>query len=353
MIKYFIKIPLIILFSFASVHLIGQNWYMGNTHAHTKICGHADSSPDVVTKWYHDHGYNFLILSEHNHFIDPDTVQLPPNKRDDFILIPGEEVTGSKKIHTTAMNIEHIVSWDFNHEQKAMIIQNHVNGTNSAGGYTILNHPNYKYAVSVKDILPVNNLYLFELFNGHPAVNNSGDSLNMSTEAMWDALLTQGYRIYGVSSDDAHYFENIGRDISNPGKGWVMVNAPQLDAMHITQAMVEGKFYATNGVILNTYDNSSIGTYMVDIDINKTSEIISALNLWGKCVIQGEPGFRVEFIGPNGEIISSVNTTKAAFNSTKHYKYIRAKIVYTVVDNTAECTVREYYAWVQPVFSSP
>ena len=183
--------------------------------------------------------------------------------------------------------------------------------------------------------------------------NNGGDSLNMSTEAMWDALLTQGYRIYGVSSDDAHYFENIGRDISNPGKGWVMVNAPQLDAMHITQAMVEGKFYASNGVILNTYDNSSIGTYMVDIDINKTSEIISALNLWGKCVIQGEPGFRVEFIGSNGEIISSVNTTKAAFNSTKHYKYIRAKIVYTVVDNTAECTMREYYAWVQPVFSSP
>ena len=86
MIKYFIKIPLFILFSFSSVHLIGQNWYMGNTHAHTKICGHADSSPDVVTKWYHDHGYNFLILSEHNHFIDPDTVQLPLNKRDDFIL---------------------------------------------------------------------------------------------------------------------------------------------------------------------------------------------------------------------------------------------------------------------------
>ena len=70
----------------------------------------------------------------------------------------------------TAMNIEHIVSWDFNHEQKAMIIQNHVNGTSSAGGYAILNHPNYKYAVSVNDILPVNNLYLFELFNGHPAV---------------------------------------------------------------------------------------------------------------------------------------------------------------------------------------
>jgi len=73
----------------------------------------------------------------------------------------------------------------------------------------------------------------------------------------------------------------------------------------------------------------------------------------GKCVKRGKPGFRVEFIGPNGKIISSVNTTKAVFNSTEYYTYIRAKIVYTVVENAANCTVREYYAWVQPVFSSP
>lgn len=77
MISYFIKIPLFILFSFSCSHI---NWYMGNAHAHTKICGYANSSPGVVTKWYHDHGYNFLILSEHNHFIDPDSVILPECK---------------------------------------------------------------------------------------------------------------------------------------------------------------------------------------------------------------------------------------------------------------------------------
>jgi len=123
------------------------------------------------------------------------------------------------------MNIEHIVPWDYTYDQNAMILQNHVDVTTLAGGQAILNHPNYKYVVSVKDILPLNNLYLFELFNGHPLVNNNGDSLHMSTESMWDALLTQGYRIYGVSSDDAHYFENIGPGISNSGKGWVMVNS--------------------------------------------------------------------------------------------------------------------------------
>jgi hypothetical protein len=32
--------------------------------------------PNAVAQWYHDRGYNFLILSEHNKFIDPSTVQL-------------------------------------------------------------------------------------------------------------------------------------------------------------------------------------------------------------------------------------------------------------------------------------
>jgi hypothetical protein len=63
-----------------------QTWYRGNTHAHTVICGHADSTPEFVTNWYHSRGYNFLILSEHNHFIDPDTVKMPKELRKDFIL---------------------------------------------------------------------------------------------------------------------------------------------------------------------------------------------------------------------------------------------------------------------------
>lgn len=61
-------------------------WYKGNTHAHTVLCGHADSSPEAVAKWYHDHGYQFLVLSEHNIFIDPATVELPEDSREDFIL---------------------------------------------------------------------------------------------------------------------------------------------------------------------------------------------------------------------------------------------------------------------------
>lgn len=84
-------------------------WYKGNTHSHTVLCGHADSSPEEVARWYHGRGYHFLILSEHNRFIDPDSVALPADKRPDFILIPGEELTGHMHIHTTGMNTRRFV----------------------------------------------------------------------------------------------------------------------------------------------------------------------------------------------------------------------------------------------------
>jgi hypothetical protein len=328
-----------------------QNWYKGNTHAHTIICGHADSAPEVVTQWYHDRGYNFLILSEHNHFINPDSVVLPENKREDFILIPGQEITGSKTIHTTAMNIDRVIPWSYDDNKKFMIIQNHVNETNSAGGHTILNHPNYKYAVDMHDILPVEGLYLFELYNGHPVANNYGDSLHLSTEAMWDSLLTLGYKVFGVSSDDAHFFENIGPEISNPGKGWVMVDSPTLDSKHITAAMIKGNFYSTNGVMLKSYQETASNLF-VDVDTAETISTINSLNLMGKCVSNASPGYRIDLIGPGGIIISTIPHSNANFAFQKIYTYVRIKITFTTqsFDDSENCIFQEYYAWIQPKF---
>ncbi|NIQ53587.1 MAG: hypothetical protein GWN71_09235, partial [Gammaproteobacteria bacterium] len=37
-------------------------WWRGNTHTHTTESD-GDSSPEVVARWYRDHGYHFLVLS--------------------------------------------------------------------------------------------------------------------------------------------------------------------------------------------------------------------------------------------------------------------------------------------------
>lgn len=48
----------------------GMRWFRGCTHTHTTMSD-GDSSPEVVARWYKEHGYDFLVLSDHNVFTDP------------------------------------------------------------------------------------------------------------------------------------------------------------------------------------------------------------------------------------------------------------------------------------------
>ncbi|KAA3618707.1 MAG: hypothetical protein DWQ05_07015 [Calditrichaeota bacterium] len=325
-----------------------QHWFRGNTHAHTVICGHADSTPEFVTAWYHERGYNFLILSEHNHFIDPDSVKMPQPLRDDFILIPGEEVSGHKVIHSTAMNIDTLVNWDFNHEHVSEIIQFQVDGAIAANGHTILNHPNYEWAITAADILPVKKLYMFELYNGHPSVRNHGDETHPSTEKMWDELLTKGMKIYGVSSDDAHDFQKIADDESNPGRGWVMVKSQNLTPDAITEAMNHGQFYSSNGVFLKKCGVNN-GVYSIEIDEAATMKELLSPDIFGKKVDEKENGFFIEFIGPEGKVLSHSKTMQAKFKIDDSSSYVRAKVTFTRTHKAGGS--EEFYAWGQPVFT--
>ncbi len=323
-----------------------ERWYKGNTHAHTTLCGHADSPPSVVAQWYHDHGYNFAILSEHNKFIDPKTVKLKGEIREDFLLLPGEEVTGRKTVHSTAMNVNRLVPWHFDHEHRSKIIQKHVDETIKAGGATILNHPNFGWAVQAKDMLPVKKLHLFELYNGHPKVHNFGDSRHPSTEQLWDDLLTQGMTIYGVGSDDAHHFADWKPNKSNPGRGWVMVRTKELTSDAITDAMTGGDFYASSGIMLKTVVRGS-KRIEVEVDEKATVEELASPILIGRKVKEGKPGYLIEFIGPEGKVVATSDKTKAS--CPVNLPYLRCKVTKRVKKDNGD--LLEYYAWVQPVFT--
>lgn len=324
------------------------NWYKGNTHAHTKLCGHADSTPEVVARWYHDHGYNFLVLSEHNKFIDPATVKLGDQIRKDFVLVPGEEVTGQKTVHTTAMNIGRLVPWHYNHKDRSGIIQQHVNATRDAGGTTILNHPNFGWAVKAEDVIPVKHLHMFELYNGHPSVHNFGDAHHPSTEEQWDTMLTAGMRVYGVASDDAHNFAKWGDKVSNPGRGWVMVESDKLDADSITAAMLAGKFYSSSGVMLKSVmlGKDSIS---VEVDTKATNKELASPILKGSQVKAGNPGYEITFIGPEGKILESINGTLATCKVPDGQAYLRCKV--SLRKHRKDGAVGAYYAWTQPIFT--
>ena len=324
-----------------------KKWYRGNTHTHTTFSNHAFSSPDIAAKWYQEHGYNFLILSEHNKFVETETDKFPKYSQNEFIFIPGQEVTGHKTVHTTAMNINRFVPWDFDHINKSVILQNQVSGIIEAGGQAILNHPNYRYAVTAENISSVKNLYMFELFNGNPVTNNFGDNEHSSTEDIWDQLLTKGMLIYAVASDDARQFEIFADYMSNPGRGWVMVHSSKLEADEIVTAMVKGDFYSSSGVFLKTNDRHS-DAYIIEVDEKKTEEELSQDYIRGNQIEKGTEGYKIEFIGPNGEILKVIKATKGNYRIKKSDVYVRAKVTYTRMHQDGG--YEEFYAWGQPIF---
>ena len=343
------RIALVYLLSLMPTLGFAAKWYKGNTHVHTVLCGHADSTPEVVAQWYHDRGYNFLVLSEHNKFIDPSTVKLSGEIRDDFLLVPGEEITGGKNngsIHFTAMNTSRLVPWDFRDKNRSVVMQKYVDETEKAGGTNILNHPIYSRTVQVHEIAPVKRLYMFELYNAHPGVHNFGTAHLPSTEQLWDALLEKGMTIYGVSSDDAHKLQKWGEEENNPGRGWVMVNSEELSSDAITRAMMRGDFYSSSGVILDQLVRS---TNSIELKVNEdeTACELASEFLFGRPVKKGEPGTTIEFIGPEGEIVKTVQGTTAKCKAKG--AYLRAKVTHRV--KKEDGSLREYYAWTQPVFT--
>ena len=82
-------------------------WYKGNTHTHT-LNSDGDSTPEDVTKWYREHGYRFLVLSDHNVLTNVDGLNAVHAAPEQFLLIKGEEVTdrfGDKPIHVNGLEV--------------------------------------------------------------------------------------------------------------------------------------------------------------------------------------------------------------------------------------------------------
>ncbi len=334
-----------------------QHWYKGNTHAHTVLCGHADSAPEAVAGWYLDHGFHFLVLSEHNQFIDPADVELPADRRADFILIPGEEISGPKAVHTTGMNLDGLVDASFDSEHKHEIIRNHADGALAAGGIPILNHPNFGWSVKAEDMLPVEQLHHFELYNGHPAVHNEGDATHPSTEALWDSLLSSGMQIWGVSSDDMHELKIWGTEFSNPGRGWVMVRAEELTPDAITDAMARGDFYASSGVILSEVrvvdHKDGSRTYSVSVDEAGTGRELESDLLVGQRIDTEDTseGYTIQWIGDGGEVLSAERATSSSHTLPTGSPYLRCKVTYTRAAGSQESGEHEqFHAWTQPIF---
>lgn len=297
-------------------------WFKGNTHAHT-LESDGDSTPEEVTRWYKDHGYHFLVLSDHNVQTAVDGLNARHSEPGRFVLIRGEEVTSAfegKSIHVNGIDARARVGRQEG-ASVAEVLQRSVDAIRAQEGVPHINHPNFNWSLTPEQIRSVRNNKLLEIYNGHPMVNNAGGGGIPGTEAAWDAILSSGILLYGIAVDDAHHFKDPGNPkLAGPGRGWIAVRAAELTPRAILEAMERGDFYASTGVELTDY---RVTATSMTVTVNKES--------FAK--------YRVQFIGTGGVVLHEAIDSPATYEFRGTEGYVRARVL--------ESNGR--IAWCQPV----
>jgi hypothetical protein len=289
--------------------LSAQNliWFKGNTHCHTTNSD-GDETPQNVVKWYKNHGYHFLVITDHN--VLTDIKPLDTDKTDDFLLIPGEEISDhcdGAPIHLNALNITDPIEPQHGNS-KVETLQNNIDAIIRAGGIATINHPNWRWAFTDTEMSQLKHIRLFELYNFSYNCNNFGAGGNPGMEEVWDRMLSRGILMYGIATDDAHdYRDEFSAKKSNPGTGWIMVRASELTPRAILTALEKGEFYSTIGVLLKNIVVTDKGYTVVIRE-------------------EDDMKYTTQFIGKNGRILKEAFGTTAVYTYQGGELYVRARI---------------------------
>ncbi len=293
----------------------GRTWYRGNMHTHTHWSD-GDDYPEMVALWYRDHGYNFLVMTDHNvmqvgkRWVDlartkggdeaynklkqrfpgdwVETRQRDAGKTEirlktldeieprvslpgSFLLVHGEEISDHFEklpLHLNAMNLSQVI---LPHGGKTLIeaIQADIDAVMDQRARTgrpmivHINHPNFGFAIRAEDLMRIRGSQFFEVYNGHPGVYNEGTKVYPGTERLWDICLARRLTdlrlplLYGLAVDDGHAYHSIPSRASEPGRGWVMVLADELTPDALIESLEAGRFYSSSGVTLNRITSSA------------------------------------------------------------------------------------------------
>lgn len=392
-----------------------QRWWKGNLHTHS-LWSDGDEYPEMVVRWYQQHGYNFLALSDHNILLEGrkwidvlvnrggvaayyqyvaafganwvqvrdyrgrTQVRLRPlnefrglfEERGRFLLIPSEEITdeaGRIPLHMNATNLRRLIRPQGG-STVLEVMQNDANAVLQQRAETgqpmfpHLNHPNYRWAVKPEELMQVRGEGFFEVYNGQPDARNPGDATHPSTDQMWDLMLAWRLTelklrpLYALAVDDAHHYHTNSATKANPGRGWVMVQAPELSAAAIVRAMEEGNFYASTGVVLEkVWADEANRKLRVEIKtepgIEYTTQFLGSRKrgAGGLEPASERPALNSK-VPPGlksvGEVLATVKGPIAEYQCQGDELYIRAKVISSKLKTNGAVKGELETAWTQP-----
>jgi hypothetical protein len=328
------------------------NWYRCNTHTHTSAFPNSDANgtPEQVVAWYRAHGYQCVVITDHEFLTDVVPLNGKYADKADFLVLSGQEITqqvvdpsrsnGVRQLHVNGINTGKVIM-PLGYPQpgrgitSAQAYERNIAAVRAAGGIAQVNHPNLQWSATPDDLQGIAGPFLLEVWNAFPTSHNLGGTDASghdapSTEGFWDALLSRGKIVWGVASDDAHeYLRFDDREAPTPGKAWIVLRAAALTVPAITDALRKGSFYASTGIKVEHYSTDRAG---ISIKLAQTPEWSPTSRSTGR--------FITRFVGANGEVLAEVAGDSPRYRFKGDESYVRASII----DSDGR------RAWTQPVF---
>src|SRR5262249_32136232 len=159
-----------------------------------------DASPDSVVQWYKRHGYHFLSLTDHDKLTKPK--RRKSDRQKDFVLLHGVELSSSSRkipIHVNALCGHSAAAGVESDKSPSEVLAETIEISRKDGAITLVNHPNFGWALSGPDLLANDGFELLEIASGHPEAHDGGDAAHPSAEELWDQYMGKKHRIFSVA----------------------------------------------------------------------------------------------------------------------------------------------------------
>jgi hypothetical protein len=222
----------------------------GGLHCHTTRSD-GDGSPEEVIRLHRANGYDFLALTDHRIYnyqnFAPETgiTIIPAMEFDDNFE---QNENGRRCFHTVCLGPDD-ASNGYRQDERVDSgtakdqegYQKYLDRIHAKNNLTTYCHPDWSCTPA----------RYFEKLRGNFAMElwNTGDvdenEMDIDNGTLWDELLGEGNRIFGIAADDGHRMTQHCR-------GWVMVNAEN-NVKDILRALSAGAFYASCGPVIRDF----------------------------------------------------------------------------------------------------
>jgi len=267
------------------------SWYKGNLQV-ASVRGLGRDLPSVVGRWYADHGYAFLGISDLNTYTWTSEFS-------------SAQLTGVPVVDASYPFGDLLAIGD-DHWAPASTVQRAIDRIAGDDALPVLLESSAQ-ALGGPAVLGLHRLFGLEIDDARLAAQGQPD-----LAGLWDQVLSAGNRVYAFAGDDVSSLQDAAI-----GHAWIDVEASASNHDALLSSLRLGAFIASTG------------------------PAFTSIAVQGRTITAAaSPGTSLRFIGTGGRLLEAAGAATASYTVSGSEKYVRIEAL--AADGTR--------AWSQPLF---